>query len=126
MNNYSCMQRGEFVENPCQIIHKDTVKKVAERMIDEESSIDLAEFFKIFGDSTRIKILNALLNESMCVCDIAALLNMTHSAISHQLKILKQAKIVKFNKVGKIVYYMLDDEHIEQIFKKGVEHIEEI
>ena len=120
------MQRGEFVENPCQIIHKDTVKKVAERMIDEESSIDLAEFFKIFGDSTRIKILNALLNESMCVCDIAALLNMTHSAISHQLKILKQAKIVKFNKVGKIVYYMLDDEHIEQIFKKGVEHIEEI
>ena len=89
-------------------------------------SINLAEFFKIFGDSTRIKILNALLTESMCVCDIAALLNMTHSAISHQLKILKQAKIVKYKREGKVVYYMLDDNHIEQIFKKGVEHVEEI
>ena len=114
------------MENVCQVIHKDTVDRVSKLMLNEENSIDLAEFFKIFGDSTRIKILNALLNESMCVCDIAALLNMTHSAISHQLKILKQAKIVKYNKVGKVVYYMLDDEHIEQIFKKGVEHIEEI
>lgn len=110
----------------CQIIHKDVVDRVSKNMLKEDASIDLAEFFKIFGDSTRIKILNALLNESMCVCDIAALLNMTHSAISHQLKILKQAKIVKYNKQGKVVYYMLDDEHIEQIFKKGVEHIEEI
>lgn len=114
------------MENVCQVIHKDTVDRVSKLMLNEENSMDLAEFFKIFGDSTRIKILNALLNESMCVCDIAALLNMTHSAISHQLKILKQAKIVKYNKVGKVVYYMLDDEHIEQIFKKGVEHIEEI
>ena len=114
------------MEGICQIIHKDVVARVAKNMLKEDESIDLAEFFKIFGDSTRIKILNALLNESMCVCDIAALLNMTHSAISHQLKILKQEKIVKYNKQGKIVYYMLDDEHIEQIFKKGVEHIEEI
>jgi len=114
------------MESICQIIHKDIVDKVSRNMLSEDASIDLAEFFKIFGDSTRIKILNALLTESMCVCDIAALLNMTHSAISHQLKILKQAKIVKYNKVGKVVYYMLDDEHIEQIFKKGVEHIEEV
>ena len=114
------------MENICQIIHKDVVDRVAKNMLKEDASIDLAEFFKIFGDSTRIKILNALLTESMCVCDIAALLNMTHSAISHQLKILKQSKIVKYQKQGKVVYYMLDDEHIEQIFKKGVEHIEEI
>lgn len=110
----------------CQTIHKEVVGKVAKNMLKEELSIDLAEFFKIFGDSTRIKILNALITESMCVCDIAALLNMTHSAISHQLKILKQAKIVKYTKVGKVVYYMLDDNHIKEIFKKGVEHIEEI
>ena len=114
------------MENICQIIHKDVVDRVTKNMLKEDASIDLAEFFKIFGDSTRIKILNALLTESMCVCDIAALLNMTHSAISHQLKILKQSKIVKYQKQGKVVYYMLDDEHIEQIFKKGVEHIEEI
>lgn len=114
------------MENTCQIIHEDIVNKVSKNMLSEDASIDLSEFFKIFGDSTRIKILNALITESMCVCDIAALLNMTHSAISHQLKILKQAKIVKYNKVGKVVYYMLDDEHIEQIFKKGVEHIEEV
>ena len=114
------------MEKICQVIHKDIVEKVSKRMLKEDTSIDLAEFFKIFGDSTRVKILNALLIESMCVCDIAALLNMTHSAISHQLKILKQAKIVKYNKVGKVVYYALSDEHIEEIFKKGVEHIEEI
>ena len=114
------------MENICQVIHKDVVDKVEKNMLKDDVSINLAEFFKIFGDSTRIKILNALLTESMCVCDIAALLNMTHSAISHQLKILKQAKIVKYKREGKVVYYMLDDNHIEQIFKKGVEHVEEI
>ena len=110
----------------CQIIHEDIVNKVGMKMLPEDKSIDLAEFFKIFGDSTRIRILNALIHEKMCVCDIAALLNMSHSAISHQLKILKQAKIVKYTKQGKVVYYELDDCHIEEIFKKGVEHIEEI
>ena len=114
------------MENQCQIIHRDIVDRVSKNMLKADASVELAEFFKIFGDSTRIKILNALITESMCVCDIAALLNMTHSAISHQLKILKQAKIVKYKKQGKIVYYMLDDEHIEQIFKRGVEHIEEV
>ena len=117
---------GGDMENICQVIHKDIVDKVTKNMLNEKDVIQLAEFFKLFGDGTRIRILNALLTESMCVCDIANLLNMTHSAISHQLRILKQAKIVKYNKVGKVVYYMLDDEHIEQIFKKGVEHVEEI
>lgn len=126
MNEYSYEKEGECMENSCPIIHKDVVVKVSKNMLKEEETINLSELFKIFGDSTRVKILNALLTESMCVCDIAALLNMTHSAISHQLKILKQAKIVKYNRVGKVVYYMLDDEHIEEIFKKGVEHIEEI
>ena len=125
MNGYS-YNKGESMDKICQVIHKDIVDKVSKKMLKEDTSIDLAEFFKIFGDSTRIKILNALLTESMCVCDIAALLNMTHSAISHQLKILKQAKIVRYTKIGKVVYYALSDEHIEEIFKKGVEHIEEI
>lgn len=117
------------MENICceqNIIHKEVVEKVSKMLLDEDKTIDLAEFFKIFGDSTRIKILNALINEKMCVCDIAALLNMTHSAISHQLRILKQAKIVKYTKVGKVVYYSLDDEHIGRIFEMGVEHVEEV
>jgi len=114
------------MDNTCQIIHKEIVESVSKSMLKEDKCIELARLFKIFGDNTRIKILNALLTESMCVCDIAALLNMTHSSISHQLKILKNAKIVKYRKEGKVVYYMLDDDHIERIFKKGVEHIEEI
>lgn len=108
------------------IIHKEIVDKVKENMLTEDLTIDLAEFFKVFSDSTRVKILDVLRHENMCVCDIAATLNMTHSAISHQLKILKQAKIVKYIKVGKVVYYMLDDEHINQILEKGVEHLNEI
>lgn len=108
------------------IIHKEIVDKVKNTILEEDKIIDLAEFFKIFGDSTRIKILSALIKEKMCVCDIAATLNMTHSAISHQLRILKQAKIVKYTKIGKIVYYEIDDEHIGKIFEMGVQHIEEI
>lgn len=108
------------------IIHKEVVDKVKKSMLTEDLTIDLAEFFKVFSDSTRVRILDVLRHENMCVCDIAATLNMTHSAISHQLKILKQAKIVKYTKVGKVVYYMLDDEHINQILEKGVEHLSEI
>lgn len=108
------------------IIHKEVVDKVKKSMLTEDLTIDLAEFFKVFSDSTRVRILDVLRHENMCVCDIAATLNMTHSAISHQLKILKQAKIVKYIKVGKVVYYMLDDEHINQILEKGVEHLSEI
>lgn len=116
------------MEDICEqnIIHKDVVDRVKLSLLDEDKLIDLAEFFKMFGDSTRVKILSALIKEKMCVCDIAATLNMTHSAISHQLRILKQAKIVKYTKIGKVVYYEIDDEHIGKIFEMGVEHIEEI
>lgn len=108
------------------VIHKDAVDKVSKELLDEDKSIDLAEFFKIFGDSTRIKILNALSYSKLCVCDISYLLGMNQSAISHQLKILKQAKIVRYERDGKNIYYEIDDEHIGKIFKMGVEHIEEI
>ena len=106
-------------------IHQDIIETVRENMPEEDILVDLAELFKVFGDTTRIKILYALFEEEMCVCDIADLLNMTQSAISHQLRVLKQARLVKFRKEGKIVYYSLDDNHINQIFNCGLCHIEE-
>lgn len=110
----------------CTIIHEDIVKDVGENMPQEESLYDLAELFKVFGDTTRIKILYALFAAEMCVCDIAVLLNMTQSAISHQLRVLKQARLVKYRKAGKIVYYTLDDEHVKAIFDQGLIHINEM
>ena len=110
----------------CSFIHEEVVGKVKNKMPEDEKLYDLAELFKVFGDTTRIKILYALFEEEMCVCDIADLLNMTQSAISHQLRVLKQARLVKFRKEGKIVYYSLDDNHINQIFNCGLCHIEEI
>jgi len=109
----------------CDVIHEDIVNQVKTKMPQEEDLYDLAELFKVFGDSTRIKILWALDEAEMCVCDIAVLLNMTQSAISHQLRVLKQAKLVKCRKEGKIVYYSLDDEHVRQIFDQGMIHINE-
>ena len=109
----------------CSFIHEEVVGKVKNKMPEDEKLYDLAELFKVFGDTTRIKILYALFEEEMCVCDIADLLNMTQSAISHQLRVLKQARLVKFRKEGKIVYYSLDDNHINQIFNCGLCHIEE-
>ena len=106
-------------------IHEDLVKKVEESMPVEEELFDLAELFKIFGDSTRIKILYVLFETEMCVCDIAQILNMTVSAISHQLRILKQARLVKFRKDGKSVFYSLADDHIKKIIDNGMEHINE-
>ena len=94
----------------CVVIHEDVVQQVKDKMPEEETLYDLAELFKVFGDSTRIKILWALDEAEMCVCDIAALLNMTQSAISHQLRVLKQAKLVKNRREGKVVYYSLDDD----------------
>ncbi|NLL73060.1 MAG: winged helix-turn-helix transcriptional regulator [Clostridiales bacterium] len=91
----------------------------------EETLYDLAETFKVFGDSTRIRILWALDESEMCVCDIASLLNMTQSAISHQLRVLKQAKLVKNRREGKVVYYSLDDEHVRLIIDQGMAHINE-
>ncbi|KYH34999.1 hypothetical protein CLTEP_09920 [Clostridium tepidiprofundi DSM 19306] len=109
----------------CKIIHEDIVSEVKVNMPQEENLYDLAELFKVFGDSTRIKILYALFSAEMCVCDIAALLDMTQSAISHQLRILKQARLVKFRREGKVVYYSLDDDHIKQIFDQGLRHLQE-
>lgn len=107
----------------CNIIHEDVVVKVRGVMPEEERLYDLAELFRVLGDTTRVKILYALFHEVMCVCDIAALLGMNQSAISHQLRVLKQARLVKFKKEGKIVYYSLDDEHVKNIFQQGFEHI---
>ena len=107
-------------------IHEDLLKIVNATMPQETELYDLAELFKVFGDSTRIRILFVLFEAEVCVCDLAEVLNMTQSAISHQLRILKQAKLVKYKKDGKVVYYSLDDEHIAEIVKKGREHIEEL
>ena len=109
----------------CAVIHEDLVNQVKTKMPQEETLSDLAEFFKVFGDSTRIRILWALDEAEICVCDIAFLLNMTQSAISHQLRILKQANLVKNRKAGKIVFYSLNDEHVKQILNQGLIHISE-
>lgn len=107
----------------CNEIHNDIVCKVEENMISEETSVVLAEFFKVLGDPTRIKILYALSVNEMCVCDISNLLNMSQSAVSHQLRVLRIARLVKYRKQGKVVYYSLDDEHVENVFRQGLDHI---
>lgn len=109
----------------CGVIHEDKVKNTEKMMLEEDKLNTMADFFKVFSDPTRLKIINVLLCEDMCVSDIAVILNMTHSAISHQLKFLKNYNIVKDTKVGKVVYYKLDDDHIKEIFEKGLEHIRE-
>ena len=116
----------EVKDCSCEEIHEEVVCKAKEKMPEDETLYDLAELFKVFGDTTRINILYALFSSEMCVCDIADLLGMTHSAISHQLRVLKQARLVKFRKEGKTVFYSLDDNHISQIFNCGLAHIQEI
>ena len=106
-------------------IHEDKIKQVSEHMSDEDELYDLAELFKIFGDSTRIRILYVLFESEVCVCDLAEMLHMNQSAISHQLKILKQAKLVTGRREGKSVIYSLADEHVRTIIDQGREHIEE-
>lgn len=120
------MTKGNEIDRcDCDVIHDDIVAKVKENMPEVESLYDLAELFKVFGDSTRVRILWALDSSEMCVCDIAYLLNMTQSAISHQLRVLKQAELVKSRRDGKIVYYSLADEHVRTIFDQGLSHISE-
>lgn len=111
----------------CEYMHAhDTIiKQVTQNMPDDEILYDLAELFKIFGDSTRIKILYVLFESEMCVCDIAQLLNMTQSAISHQLRALKQSKLVKYRREGKTVFYSLADDHVHTIINQGMEHLAE-
>ena len=109
----------------CNIIHSDTLTDVKKHLPDESEIYDLSDFFKVFGDSTRIKIMCALDNGEMCVCDLAVLLGMTKSAVSHQLKSLKQANLVKYRKVGKSVIYSLADDHVKLIVEMGLDHIRE-
>lgn len=105
--------------------HEDIIDRVLEKMPEDEILYDLADLFKIFGDTTRIKILYVLFESEMCVCDIAQLLGMTQSAISHQLRALKQSKLVKYRRDGKTVFYSLADTHVRMILDQGMEHVAE-
>ncbi|MFP4466239.1 MAG: ArsR/SmtB family transcription factor [Candidatus Goldiibacteriota bacterium] len=106
----------------CGVVHEEVVNKAGKKIPRENTLQDLAELYKVFGDLTRIRILWALDEAEMCVCDIAFLLNMTPSAISHQLRVLKQAKLVKNKREGKSIYYSLDDEHVKEILNQGLIH----
>lgn len=118
-----CAYEADIDRCDCNTIHEEVVNDVREHMPDDDILLDLADTFKVFSDSTRVKILCALFRAEMCVCDIAVLLGMTKSSISHQLRILKQAKLVKYRKDGKVVYYSLADEHVKFIFDQGLNHV---
>ncbi|MCI7275362.1 MAG: metalloregulator ArsR/SmtB family transcription factor [Cuneatibacter sp.] len=109
----------------CTQVHDDIVSEVTSQLPDDEILYDLAELFKVFGDSTRIKILYALSERELCVCDISELLGVSQTAISHQLRVLKGAKLVKYRREGKNVFYSLDDDHVRSIINQGMEHVEE-
>ena len=113
---------------PCcetQVIHSDVLDQVRRKLPPDEVLYDLAELFKMFGDSTRIKILYALLEDELCVCDIARLLDVSQSAVSHQLRVLKSGKLVKHRREGKVMFYSLADDHVVRIISQGMEHVEE-
>ena len=112
-------------QNNYLYVDEETIAQVNEKMPPEEELQDLADFFKVFGDSTRLKILNVLLCSEMCVLDIAGILGMSQSAISHQLRILKQMGLVKNRREGKIIFYSLAESHIVTILSQGLDHIEE-
>lgn len=116
---------AEALEGEFLAAREDVVKRVLEQQPDDEILYDLAELFKVFGDSTRIKILYSLFETELCVYDIARLLNLSQSSVSHQLRILKTSKLVKFRREGKSVFYSLDDEHVRAIISMGLEHVEE-
>lgn len=117
-NNSEVAPKCDFIH-----IHPQIVGKVSDQMLSESVLSALSELYKMFGDKTRIRILYVLLKHEMCVCDIAQLLNMTQSAISHQLRTLKQAHLVKYRREGKTVFYSLADEHVEMILNMGLEHV---
>ena len=118
------MKKEDYVCE-CDIIHSDVVDRVKRNMPDENELYDLSDFFKVLGDSTRAKIMWALDEHELCVCDLAALLSMTKSAISHQLRALREANLVVNRREGKNIYYALADHHVQQIFEMGLEHIRE-
>lgn len=107
----------------CDMIHPEKVERAKALMLDDNVYNHLSEFYKAMSDYNRLRILSVLSEEELCVCDIANLMNMSQSAVSHQLRTLKQAHLVKFRKDGKVVYYSLDDAHVKQVFKVGVDHI---
>jgi ArsR family transcriptional regulator, lead/cadmium/zinc/bismuth-responsive transcriptional repressor len=107
------------------IIHKDIIEKVRKKAADMDEMNLLSDLFKVLGDATRVRILNSLFISEMCVCDLSSFLDMSQSAISHQLRVLKYSRLVKSRREGKVVYYSLDDIHIKDIFKSGFEHIKE-
>lgn len=119
------MEAFEIPVSENSVIHEDVLERVRKKMPNEDPIYEVSELFKVFGDSTRARIICALNIEEMCVCDLAALLNMTQSAISHQLRILKSSRLAKSRKQGKVVYYSLDDSHIGDIFAKAFEHVME-
>jgi ArsR family transcriptional regulator len=120
------MKKIELAEQcECNVIHEETVAKVRAQMPGEDPIYEVAELFKVFGDSTRARILCALELSELCVCDLSCILNMSQSAVSHQLRILKQARIVKNRRAGKVVYYSLDDDHIQKLFQMAFDHVME-
>ena len=112
-------------ECECNVVHYNAVELALAGMPDEDTLVDVAELFKVFGDSTRTKILSALFETELCVCDLSKVLGMSVSAVSHQLRILRQTKIVKSRRSGKEIYYSMDDEHITKIYKMALEHLAE-
>ena len=106
-------------------VHEDIVKRVQDKQPDDEFLYELADLFKVFGDTTRIKILYALFESELCVGDIALVLGMSQSAVSHQLRVLKDSKLIKFRREGKVIFYSLDDDHVRTIMSMGMEHVEE-
>ncbi|AYD41387.1 ArsR family transcriptional regulator [Clostridium fermenticellae] len=124
MNNIEVCDCSGCDDCDCNEIHEDCIKCVRDNMLEEETFLKLSDLFKVLGDNTRIKIIYALFKKELCVCDIAQVLSMSQSSISHQLRILKSAHLVKFRREGKVVYYSLDDEHIFQLFNAGLEHIQ--
>lgn len=123
MHNHQMEAEMECCEE--NVIHEELIQIVHDKMPKEEELYDLAELFKVFGDSTRIRILFVLFESEVCVCDLAEALNMTQSAISHQLRILKQNKLVKSRREGKSIFYSLADDHVRMIINQGLDHIEE-
>jgi ArsR family transcriptional regulator len=116
----------KFPECEVTVIHQDKVNEVSQKMPPEEALVDLSELYKAFSDSTRVRLLCALTLSEMCVCDLAALLSMSSTAISHQLRLLKQARLIRSRREGKVVYYALCDNHVETILAQGWAHIKEM
>jgi ArsR family transcriptional regulator len=122
------MKTGKSAKSPgcsAPVVHAAAVQRVAERLPPEELLHGLADFFKVLGDSTRVRLLSGLLRSELCVCDLSALLGMSQSAVSHQLRVLRQAKLVRWRRSGKTVFYSLHDEHVMEIIATGLLHVEE-